>query len=97
MIVYIVQMEKAIAKPTAVCDPHNKYVVGVYADIKVAHESGKVEENWRHGKYKYRIHDFVLDHINTDKLKYVVSDANKHGDLSPDFEIINIKSALKKI
>jgi hypothetical protein len=39
----------------------------------------------------------VLDHINTDKLKYVVSDANKPGDLSPDFEIINIKSALKKI
>ncbi len=96
MIIYIVQMEKTISKRTSVCEDPHRYVIGAYTDLKMAREAGKVEENWRHGKYCHRIHDFVLDHINTDKLKYVVSESNIAGQLSPDFEIINIKSAIKE-
>ena len=55
-------------------DPH-KYVAGVYADIKKAHEAGDAEIKWRHGKYLYHLHDFVLDHINNDKklFHYVIN------------------------
>jgi hypothetical protein len=88
-------MEKSISKPTSVCEDPHKYVVGAYTDLKTAREAGKVEENWRHGQYRHRIHDFVLDHINTDKLKYIVCEENLNGQLSPDFEIINIKSAIR--
>ena len=98
MIVYIVQMEKTNSvhhnSENKCVDPH-KYVAGVYADIKKAHEAGVAETKWRHGKYVYHLHDFVLDHINDDKLLYEINETNKPGELSPDFKIINIKSALK--
>ena len=98
MIVYIVQMEKKDpahhAGATQCLDPH-RYVAGVYADIKKARSAGAAEVKWRHGEYEYHLHDFVLDHINNDKLLYEINEGNKKGELSPDFQIINIKSAVK--
>ena len=74
MIVYIVQMERektALARP--IKDPH-RYVVGVYTDPKEAHQAGQIEEEHREQKYKYFLHDFVLDHISPDKVERYVDE-----------------------
>ena len=100
MIVYIVQMEKVKATDTIpvnyrdVDEPH-RYVAGVYTNYKTATKAGETEIKWRHGRYTFHIHDCVLDHINTAKIQYEICESNQYGELSPDFEIINIKSKLK--
>jgi hypothetical protein len=72
MIVYIVQMEKQdYFSDHTVKDP-GRYVVGVYTDPEEARKAGLVEQKYRNTEYKYLIHDYVLDHINENKLeKYV--------------------------
>jgi len=101
MIVYIVQMEKSkTADCTAIdykdIDEPHRYVAGVFTDYKQAHKAGECEVKWRHGRYKYRVHDYVLDHINTNKIKYEICEENTYGELSPEYEIIDVKSKLSK-
>lgn len=101
MIVYIVQMEKVKGVDCThvnykdINEPH-RYVAGVFTDYKQATVAGETEINWRHGRYTYHVHDCVLDHINTSKLQYERCESNQYGELSPEFEIINMKSKIKQ-
>ena len=72
MIVYIVQMEKKDYYDDHTIKDPGRYVVGVYTDIDEARKAGLVEQQYREQKYMYILHDYVLDHINEDKVeKYV--------------------------
>lgn len=74
MIVYVVQMEKEdYFRDHTVKDP-GRYVVGVYTDFEEAHKAGLIEQTYRQNKYKYILHDYVLDHVNPSKVETYVKE-----------------------
>ena len=82
MIVYIVQMELTEAKPNK-SDPF-KYVLGVYTDSEEAKQAGTIEEGWRDGKYKFFLHDYVLDKISDKKLEWAVKELMTENRITKD-------------
>lgn len=83
MIVYIVQMERQVTKPTKEELPH-RYVVGVYTSSEDAHKAGTLEESWRGTEYKYFLHDFVLDKVSDQKLQWAIKELMTENLLTND-------------
>lgn len=72
MIVYIVLMErKCLVKEKPIKQEPHRYVAGVFTNSSEAHKAGVAEEAWRSGKYKYFLHDFVMDKIHDDKIQWL--------------------------
>ena len=82
MIVYVVQMELVEQKPNKT-DPF-KYVLGVYTDPEEAKQAGTIEEGWRYGKYKFFLHDYVLDKINDQKAAWALKELMTENLITKD-------------
>lgn len=82
MIVYIVQMERKVTRQVKEELPH-RYVVGVYTSSDEAHRAGELEETWRKDKYKYFLHDFVLDKVSDQKIQWAIKELMTENLLIP--------------